>query len=82
MKNVIEKIKNFLKKSNWKYSFKEEDNIFILGIDMGNVVGDLEILILVDETYYNVYTILNSKVEEKYYSVVAEFLHRANYGLN
>ena len=81
MKNVIDKIKNFFENNDWKYKYNEQDNVFTAGINMGNVLGNVRILIAVDENYYNVYTILNSKAEENYYDSVGEFLHRANYGL-
>lgn len=48
---------------------------------MKNVVGDVKMYISMEEDSYNVYMVLNSKVEEEYYVAVGEFLHRANYGL-
>lgn len=81
MKNVIEKIKSFLEKNEWKYQFDEEDNLFVFGLNMENVLGTLKIYLPIKRDNYTVYIILNSKVEEKYYNLAGEFLHRANYGL-
>lgn len=48
---------------------------------MGNILGNVRMVILLEDNFYNVYMVMNNKVEEKYLPVVAEFLHRANYGL-
>ena len=81
MERTIEIIKTFFKNNNWKYSYDEEDKVFKLGVNMGNILGNVQLYIFLEESSYNVLTILNSKCEEKDYPVVAEFLHRANYGL-
>ena len=81
MKKIIDEIKTFFKNNNWKYEYNKEDNIFISGLDMGNVLGNVRMFILLEENSYNVYMILNSKSEGSNYPLIAEFLHRANYGL-
>lgn len=75
-------IKDFFEKRNWKYAYFDTKNIFYTKLDMENILGTLDIFITIGtNNYYNVYTILNSNAEEKYYAQVAEFLHRANHGL-
>lgn len=81
MKETIEIIKTFFEKNEWKYRYDEENTAFFSGVNMENVLGNVRLYILVDQDYYNVYVVLNSNVEEKYKLDVAEFLHRANYGL-
>jgi hypothetical protein len=81
MKKTIETIKSYFEKNDWKYRFNEEDKVFISGFNMGNVLGNVRMFIFLEDNSYNVYMVLNSKVEEKYFPIVAEFLHRANYGL-
>lgn len=81
MKKVIEAIKFFFEKNEWKYQYNEEKKIFVSGINMDNVLGNVSMYISLEENSYNVYMILNSKAEEEYYVAVGEFLHRANYGL-
>ena len=81
MDNVVEIIKKFFEKSSWKYEYSEEDRIFSTKINMENALGSVGLFILLQEDFYNVYVVLNSKIERKYYSSVAEFLHRANYGI-
>ena len=78
---AINVIKKFFEDKTWKYEYIEDDNVFISNINMKNILGNVRIFISISENSYNVYTILNSKVEKKYYPLVAEFLHRANYGL-
>lgn len=81
MKKMIETIKNFFSENEWKYNFDENNNVFVSGINMGNVIGNIKMYILMEETSYTVYMILNNIAEEKNYSEVSEFLHRANCGL-
>lgn len=81
MKKVIDTIKSFFEKNDWKYKFNDEDKVFISGIDMGNILGNMRMIIILGDDFYNVYMVMNSKVEEKYFLAVSEFLHRANYGL-
>ena len=81
MKKVIEAIKSFFEKNKWEYQYNEEEKIFVSGINMNNVLGNVRIYISLEKNSYNVYMILNSKVEEEYYVTVGEFLHRVNYGL-
>lgn len=81
MKKVIEAIESFFEKNEWKYQYNEEKKIFVSGINMNNVLGDMRMYISLEKNSYNVYMILNSKAEEEYYDTVGEFLHRANYGL-
>ena len=81
MKKVIDTIKSFFENNDWKYNFNDEDKVFSSGIDMGNILGNVRMIIHLEDNFYNVYMVMNSKVEEKYFPVVAEFLHRANYGL-
>ena len=81
MEKMIESIKDLFSENEWKYSFHEKDKVFVSGVNMGNVIGNVRMLVFMEETAYTVYMILNSKAEEKNYSAVSEFLHRANYGL-
>ena len=81
MKNIIEAIKSFFDNNEWKYSYDEDRAIFSAGMDMGSAIGNVALKILVGNTRYNVYAILNNKVEPRFFPQVAEYLHRANYCL-
>lgn len=85
MKHTLELIKNFFENGEWKYSCKEYDEthvVFSSGINMNNAIGNLRIFVIVRQDYYIVNVLLNSAVEKRYYNQVAEYLHRANYGMN
>lgn len=79
---VIELIHGFFKEIDWKYDYDEEKTTFHSGISMGNVIGNLSIVIYVRERYYKVYAILSNKADEEHLAEVAEYLHGANYDLN
>lgn len=81
MENIIQLLHDFFKNGDWKYSYDEEKNIFTSGINMNSALGNLNIIVRVRETSYTVYTILNSTAEKDTLNFVAEYLHRANYGL-
>ena len=82
MENTIQLIKEFFEKNKWKYEYVEDKNVFISSINMNGIIGVLRIYIFVRDTDYRVYAVLNSNAEESAYSRVAEYLHRANYGLH
>ena len=67
MKKIIDEIKTFFKNNIWKNEYNKEDKIFISGLDMGNVLGNVRMFILLEENSYNVYMILNSKSEGSNY---------------
>lgn len=79
--NMMNKIKTLFENARWKHTFNEEEGTIHTGINMGNFLGQLEILILFDDSLYTVYTILNNRADDHNISKVSEFLHRANFGL-
>lgn len=81
METVIELIHEFFTKGNWKYTYDKEKKLFLCGVNMNGVLGSLRLFTLVSKDSYVVYAILNSTPEKEHYSEVAEYLHRANYGL-
>lgn len=81
MEKVIELIHEFFTRSEMKYKYNKEKNVFISGVNMGGVLGNLRLVIPMSEDSYVVYAILNSTPEKEFYGEVAEYLHRANYGL-
>lgn len=71
----------YLSDNNWKYTFDEERNLFVTGLNYGGVVGNVRIFINVLDNDFFVFFIPNSKAEENSKAIVAEYLHRVNYGL-
>ena len=86
MKKTIELIKCFFDEGNWKYSHKEHDEgkvvVFSTGVNMNNAIGNIRVFVIVHQDHYIVNAHLNSTVEKEYYTQVAEYLHRANYGMS
>ncbi len=81
MDKVVQEIKKVFDKEEWKYKYEEEENIFVSGVNMLSAIGNVDILISVDDDFYIVYTVINSKVEKTCVNAVSEFINRANSGL-
>ena len=81
MNEIATKIKDFFEKNEWKYLFDEKHSVFNFGLSMGGNLGSLDFYIIVKDDSYTVYAILNNKAELDNINQVAEYLHRANYGL-
>ena len=81
MENVIVAISSFFDSMKWKYSYDDKRSIFSTGISMQGSIGNIILKILVKETTYTVYAILNNKAEPKFFSQISEYLHRANFCL-
>ncbi len=79
---VIQLIKSVFDEASWKYKFDEERSVYISGINMDSIIGNVRIAIYVREKHYKVSVSLPNKVESAYLHSVAEYLHRANFGLN
>lgn len=78
---VFSMIENYLKEDGWKYIADKDKCEFRAIVNMNNVVGELRIIVFVRENNYTVSAFLNSSVEREYYNQVAEYLHRANFGM-
>ena len=79
---VFEMIHGFFKKIGWKYDFIEEEETFYSGLSMNGAIGSIRLVINVHNQYYKVYAILPAKADKEHLSIVAEYLHRANFDLN
>lgn len=82
MENTIRLIKDFFEKENWKYDYIADRTTFTSGVRMNSILGTLRIYIYVQKDAYIVSVVLNSTAEKEHYAEVAEYLHRANYGLH
>lgn len=81
MLDIANKIKEFLDEDKWKYRYAEDDKVFITGVNVGSIEGNIKIYIFVKKEGYTVYEIMNNRAEAERYSSISEYLHRANYGL-
>ena len=78
---VFSMIEDYLKEDGWKYIADKDKCAFRAIVNMNNVVGELRIIVFVRGNNYTVSAFLNSSVEQEYYNQVAEYLHRANFGM-
>lgn len=78
-KIIFNKILQRLKSKELKYSVQKD--VIILNMDISGVIGKATIIIDILDKAYVTYTVMSSKVDEKHRALVAEYLHRANYGL-
>lgn len=78
-KLLFEKIQHRLKEKEMKYT--ANDNVIRLNMNIGGVVGKLSMIIDVMDKGYITYAVLSNKVSRDYILNVAEYLHRANFGL-
>ena len=78
-KLLFEKIQHRLKEKEIKYTIK--DSVIHLNMNIGGVVGKLAMIIDVLDNAYVTYAVLSNKVSNEHVPVIAEYLHRANFGL-
>ena len=82
MGKVIDQVKKFFDDREWNYKYIDDQKVIRTMVDMRDELGTLKIVIFFKDEGYMVYGILNSKASESKRARVAEYLHRANYGLN
>lgn len=78
---IIQAIHDHFREIEWSYDYNERESYFHTGVTMNSSLGSLAIYVYVHETSYVVYACLSNHVEPCYCAQVAEYLHRANYGL-
>lgn len=78
-------VKQFLTEDDWHYSFDEERGIFDFGLRVRSKIHKIKYLIDVKEDemiVYGICPIVADRDDEKMMAQMAEFICRANYGLN
>ena len=78
-KTLLKRIQDRLSSVGIRYSTNE--NTIQLGMNIGDLIGNVRIYIQVIENYILTYTIMNNKCPINQINKTAEYLHRANYGL-
>lgn len=81
---IANAIKNFLENDDWYFSFDEEEGIFAFDLSIKNRVKKLSYLIRVHDDDYTVYAFSPIGADEEDHEKmmkIAEFVCRANYGL-
>lgn len=75
-------IQNFLDKDDWNYESCNDKGIIQMGISLDCKFGKANIYIDIDDDSFLIITVLPMRTEETNRKDMAEFLTRANYGLN
>lgn len=84
-KNIADAIHNFLTEGNWHFAFDEQKGIFKFNLRVSGKIKKISYAIGVQENEYLVYGISPLGAEtgdDKMMASMAEFICRANYGLN
>ena len=83
-KEIAEVVHNFLTKDDWNFEFQEEKGIFRFGLNLKGKIRNVQYIVGIHETDFNVYGLVPISAEHRDDNMMqqlAEFLHRANYGL-
>lgn len=78
---IADAIKNFLVGDDWKFDFNEEKGVFKFSCDIKSKLKNVDYFIRVGDDFYVTYTICNLNADDCK-AEMAEFITRANYGLN
>lgn len=81
---IAEAVYHFLAKDDWKFEFQEEKGIFRFGLNLKGKIRNVQYIVDVHETDFNVYGLIpiSAEYRDKHMmQQLAEFLHRVNYGL-
>ena len=74
-------LKNQFDKDEWYYTFDEEEGVFRAKIKLDGRLNRCELTVRIHEDYYVAYSGIAINADEQSIPLVAEYLHRANYGL-
>ena len=66
---------------NFRIADYTKENVVNFNINIGEIIGSLKLAIHVLDDSYVSYAYLNNKATQEHYCNIAEYLHRANYGL-
>lgn len=81
---IVDAVKNFLDKHEWKYYFREDTGIFEFGLSIRGNLPNIKYLIDIKEdkvVVYGVCPVVGDTDDADQMAEMAEFICRANYGL-
>lgn len=81
MAMTLESLIDYLDGRQWNYTVHEDKGYISLRMNMKTVDSCALILHVIDQTTVLFYTVFPIKIPEERRAAVAEYLHRANYGL-
>lgn len=81
MEAIIDLVKDYMDRENWKYEYEEETNTIYTGVKVKCKLQNLRMGIRFCENGYLSFAGPSLKVKEEYLADVAEYITRANYGI-
>lgn len=78
---IIERIKQFFYDNDWHYKYDGRSKRFTFGIDTGEVIGKIDLIIKVCKFDYVVIAIMNPKANNKNINEISKLIHKINYGM-
>ncbi len=79
---LIDVVEDYLIEIGWKFEKEEDSDVIKTGVNAKNAAFRLIIYSMEDKDLLTVYVAQDNNVPDKKRLVVAEFIARANYGLN
>ena len=79
---IRDTLTDLFEQKGWKYTYDEQKEIFRAGFNIDSKLKETSILVVPRDSFYKVYATININADDSCRSAVAEFLTRANYGLN
>ena len=77
--NVVE---NFFINDDWRYKFDQEKGVFTVGVNLKCKLKECKIYVEIGEEFIRAVATINVSADEENLAAVAEYITRANYGLN
>ena len=74
-------IQSYLDKDEWHYTFDKDQGVFNAKIKLDGRLNRCDITVRIRDDYYTVYGGIAINADTKSIPAVAEYLHRANFGL-
>ena len=74
-------IQSYLDKDEWHYTFDKDQGVFNAKIKLDGRLNRCDITVRIRDDYYTVYGGIALNADTKSIPAVAEYLHRANFGL-
>ena len=81
MYDLIDAVRDFLDKDDWKYEYQQEKNVIRSGITLKCKLQSVKLFLIFNETGYTVIATAPLNADESSRPNVMEYLTRANYGL-
>ena len=79
---IRDTITDLLEQKGWRYTYDEDKEIFRAGFNIDCKLKETNVLIVPRDSFFKVYATININADADCRAAVAEYLTRANYGLN